>query len=174
MFRAPPRSEHSHEVVEVGAALPDRQGFLGSLELVYKGGVKRSPNKNPAERRRPASPVLVISGLLGLAPVVVGCGGMPPPNDQLAASQSAIRAAEEVGGKSDPQAALHLKLAREQLEQAKALIQNDDNEAAERLLKRAEADAELALAIAKQRNTQAEAEEAMRQVEQLMQQAGAK
>lgn len=116
----------------------------------------------------------MISGLLGLAPTAVGCGGMPPPNDQLAASQAAIRAAEEVGGNSDPRAALHLKLAREQLEQAKALIQDDDNEAAERLLKRAEADAELALAIAKQRNTQAEAEEAMRQVEQLLQQAGVK
>jgi hypothetical protein len=154
-------------------APPARQGFLASLEVVYKDGVKRSPIKNLAECRRPASPVLVIAGLLGLAPAVAGCGGMPPPNDQLVASQAALRAAEEVGGASDPQAALHLKLAREQIEKAKALIQSQENDVAERLLKRAEADAELALALAKQRATQAEAEEAMKQVEQLKQ-AGAK
>jgi hypothetical protein len=134
---------------------------------LYKVRVNRSPNHTPANRR-PASLVTVLAGLLGLA--AVGCGGsLPPPNDQLAASQAAIRAAEEVGAKSDPQAMLHLKLAREQMEKAKALMEAEDNEAAQRVLQRAEADAELALAIAKQRATEAEAEEAMAQVEKLEQ-----
>ncbi|AGP38804.1 hypothetical protein BE04_24075 [Sorangium cellulosum] len=108
--------------------------------------------------------------MLGLA--LAGCGGsLPPPNDQLAESQAAIRAADEVGAETDPQATLHLKLAREQLEKAKKLIEAEENESALRLLERAEADAELALAIAKARATQAQAQEALKQVEKL-QEAG--
>ncbi|WP_437303150.1 DUF4398 domain-containing protein [Sorangium sp. So ce388] len=133
--------------------------------------MNRSPNNKPAIRRL-ASPAAVLAALLGLA--AVGCGGsVPPPNDQLAASQAAIRAADEVGAETDPQATLHLKLAREQLEKAKKLIEAEDNESAARLLQRAEADAELALAIAKARSTEAQAQEALKQVEQL-EQAGVK
>lgn len=110
----------------------------------------------------------MLAALLGLS--VVGCGGtVPPPNDQLAASQAAIRAADEVGAETDPQATLHLKLAREQLDKAKQLMAAEDNETALRLLERAEADAELALAIARARSTQAEAQEALKQVEKLKQ-----
>ncbi|WP_437964371.1 DUF4398 domain-containing protein [Sorangium sp. So ce260] len=131
--------------------------------------MNRSPNIKPAICRL-ASPAAVLAALLGL--VLAGCGGtVPPPNDQLAASQAAIRAADEVGAETDPQATLHLKLAREQLEKAKQLMAAEDNESAMRLLERAEADAELALAIAKARSTQAEAQEALKQVEKL-QQAG--
>ena len=114
----------------------------------------------------------MLAAVLGLS--LVACGGsVPPPNDQLASSQSAIRAADEVGAGSDPQATLHLKLAREQLEKAKQQMQAEDNESATRLLQRAEADAELALALAKVRSTQAEAQEALKQVEKLKQ-AGVK
>ncbi|WP_437670034.1 DUF4398 domain-containing protein [Sorangium sp. So ce131] len=113
----------------------------------------------------------MLAGLLALA--LTACGGtVPPPNQQLASSEAAFRAADEVGARSDPQATLHLKLAREQIDQAKALMQNEENEAAHRLLLRAQADAELALALAKQRATQAEAQEALKQVEKLKQ-AGA-
>ncbi|WP_434041714.1 MULTISPECIES: DUF4398 domain-containing protein [Sorangium] len=133
--------------------------------------MNRSPNNKPATRR-PASPAAVLAALLGLA--LVGCGGsVPPPNDQLAASQAAIRAADEVGAGADPQATLHLKLANEQIEQARQLMQAGENEAALPLLERAEADAELALAIAKARATQAQAQDALKQVEQL-EQAGVK
>ncbi|WP_437720994.1 DUF4398 domain-containing protein [Sorangium sp. So ce861] len=131
--------------------------------------MNRRPNNKPALRRL-ASPVAALAALLGLA--LAGCGGtLPPPNDQLAESQAAIRAADEVGAEADPQATLHLKLAREQLEKAKKLIEAEENESALRLLERAEADAELALAIAKARATQAEAQEALKQVEKL-QEAG--
>jgi hypothetical protein len=102
-----------------------------------------------------------------LCAIFLGCGGMPPPNDQLVASQASIRAAEEVGGNTDPQAELHLKLAREQLDKAKALMQDDENEAAMRLLQRAEADAELSLALARKRAAQAAAEEELKQVQRL-------
>jgi hypothetical protein len=92
---------------------------------------------------------------------------MPPPTDQLVAAQTSIRVADELGGNSDPQAALYLKLARDQLEKAKALMDDDENKAALRFLQRAEADAELALSLAKKRKTLAEAEQAIKELERL-------
>lgn len=124
------------------------------MKLVYNPGVSRRSIQNLA------------AGAL-LSAVFLGCGGMPPPHDQLGASQASIRAAEEVGGTRDPQAELHLKLAREQLQKAKALMEEDENEAAMRLLQRAEADAELSLALAKKRTAQTAAEDALQQIERL-------
>jgi hypothetical protein len=46
-----------------------------------------------------------------------------------------------------PQAALYLKLAEEQLQTAKTLIRDNDNQRAEYVLMRAQADAELAIAL---------------------------
>ncbi|WP_437585991.1 DUF4398 domain-containing protein [Sorangium sp. So ce1000] len=139
--------------------------------MLYNLRVNRSPNNKPPLSRL-ASPAAVLAALLGLS--LAACGGtVPPPNDQLASSQAAIRAADEMGAGSDPQATLHLKLAREQLEQAKQQMQAEENASATRLLQRAEADAELALALAKVRSTQAEAQEALKQVEKLKQ-AGVK
>ena len=68
---------------------------------------------------------------------------------------AAIRAAEEVGATRVPEAALRLQLAKEQFERAKAMTSSDDEPAASRLLMRSQADAELALALA--RSTAAEA-----------------
>ena len=80
----------------------------------------------------------------------VGCAHTPPPNDQIASSLAAVRGAEEAGAMNVPEAALHVKLAQEEIEQAKKLEANDDNErAADRAL-RAGNDAELAVAIARE------------------------
>lgn len=92
--------------------------------------------------------------------LVAGCGGFPSPVDQLAASQAAIRAAEEAGADRDPQAQLYLKLAKENLDKGKARMDADDNEIADRALRKAEADGELARGIARSRSAEAEAEEA--------------
>lgn len=99
----------------------------------------------------------------------VGCGGAPVPNDRMASSIAAIRAAEEVGGANLPQAQLHIKLARDQVETAKSLIKDGENERANLVLMRAESDAELALALAKESATRAEAQQAMTQVQTLKQ-----
>jgi hypothetical protein len=99
---------------------------------------------------------------------MLGCGGAPPPTSQLATTQAALRAANEVGAPSEPQAALHLKLAKEQLDKAKALMEEDENEQALDLLLRAEVDAELAHALAKEASTKAEAEDAKAALEKLM------
>lgn len=71
-----------------------------------------------------------------------------------------MRAAKEVGAHEYPQAQLHAQLAQEELERAQKLIEDGDNERAERLLWRATADAELAVAVAKEGASKKEAEAA--------------
>lgn len=84
-------------------------------------------------------------GLLGLA-----CGGAPQPTDRLAGAQAAVRAAKEVGADKVPQAQLHTKLAEEQVVHANKLMEEGENERAEMVLRRATADAELAVALARE------------------------
>jgi hypothetical protein len=80
---------------------------------------------------------------------IVACASSPVPNAKIASSAAAIRAAQEVGSANLPRAALHLKLAEEQLQSAKALIRDNDNSRAEYVLMRAQADAELAIALSR-------------------------
>jgi pyridoxal biosynthesis lyase PdxS len=88
--------------------------------------------------------------LAGMALVAVGCASHPAPTDQVASSLAAVRGAEEAGARDVPEAALHMKLAEEQIAQAKRLMEDDDNRRAEDLAMRAYQDAELALAIARE------------------------
>lgn len=89
--------------------------------------------------------------LLGVIALgAVGCASYPAPNDQVASSLASVRGAEEAGAMNVPEAALHVKLAQEQIEQAQAMMKNDDNQRAEDLAARAFQDAELALAIARE------------------------
>ncbi len=79
----------------------------------------------------------------------LGCAHHPAPTDQVAASLAAVRGAEEAGASGVPEAALHVKLAQEQLDQAKALMKDDENLRAEGKAMRAGQDAELALLLAR-------------------------
>jgi hypothetical protein len=114
------------------------------------------------------TPRLTIIGW-ALASVAVGCGSSPVPVEKMASSEAAIRAAREMGAPDEPKAALHLRLAQEQLDQAKALSKEGDNERAETVLMRAQSDAELALALAREKKSKAEAEKALEQVKTLQQ-----
>ena len=82
-------------------------------------------------------------------PGIAGCASSPVPNAKVASSEAAIRAAQETGSRNVPQAALYLKLAEEQLQSAKTLIRDNDNKRAEYVLMRAQADAELAIALSR-------------------------
>ena len=95
-----------------------------------------------------------------------GCGSYPPPTERMTTAEAAIRAAEEVGSGNVPQAALYMKLAQEQTEKAKRLMQDGYNERAELELKRAQSDAELAIAIAKEQDTLAKTTQAQAKLEQ--------
>ena len=83
--------------------------------------------------------------------LALGCAGThPPPTQQMADVQSANRSANELGAQHNPKAQLYLKLAEEQLSQAKTAMDDDDNENADRLLTRAKLDAELAVALTRE------------------------
>jgi hypothetical protein len=88
--------------------------------------------------------VVIGATLFGLA-----CGGAAVPTEKLTDAEASIRAAKEVGGSSVPQAELHLKLAQEQVELARKLSADGENERAAHVLLRAKADADLALALAR-------------------------
>ncbi|MGD8858921.1 MAG: DUF4398 domain-containing protein [Myxococcales bacterium] len=104
---------------------------------------------------------------LALLAALVGCGSYPAPTERMTTTEAAIRAAAEVGASNVPRAALHLKLAEEQTEKAERLIQDGYNQRAELTLKRAQADAELAIAIAKEAETLEEARKAQAKVQQM-------
>ena len=79
----------------------------------------------------------------------MACAGAPRPDTQLASSEGAIRGAQEAGADKIPNATLHLKLAEEQRAIALTMVKNGDNHRAAMMLERAEADAELAVALAR-------------------------
>jgi hypothetical protein len=95
-----------------------------------------------------------------------GCASSAP-NPKAESSASAIRAAEEVGATHTPDAALHLQLAKEELEYARHLPNSNEKDHVERLLRRAQVDAELALALARSETDKAEALAAIDQVRKL-------
>jgi hypothetical protein len=92
-------------------------------------------------------------------------------NEKIAATDSSIRAAEELGAPKVPQAALHLQLAKEENAHARTFISAGDTKQAEGQLQRAEADAELALALAREAPMQVEAQQEADKARSLQQQA---
>lgn len=103
-----------------------------------------------------------------LAALALACGSAPVPvSGTLSETQAAIRAAEEVGARNVPKAGLHLKMAQDQLQTAKALLADGEEEEASVILARAQSDAELALTMAKESNLRAQAAEAMKKVDEL-------
>lgn len=89
---------------------------------------------------------------------MLGCAHHPAPTDQVASSLAALRAAEEAGAKEIPEAALHMKLAEEQLKQANTLMEEDRNARAQDKAVRARNDAELALSLAHEKAAEKELE----------------
>ena len=108
---------------------------------------------------------ILAATVLGLA-WLAGCGSYPPPTERMTTAEAAIRGAEEVGATNVPQAALYMKLAQEQTEKAKRLMQDGYNERAELELKRAQSDAELAISIARETDLVAKAKEMRSKLDQ--------
>ena len=108
---------------------------------------------------------LAAGGLVGLA----GCASHPAPVQRMADAEATTRGAQEVGAgeAANPQAQLHLRMAQEEISVAKKLMDDGDNERADFTLLRAKSDAELALALAREAVAQRDAQNALRQVEQL-------
>jgi len=105
--------------------------------------------------------------LLGLA----GCVRVQRvvPTEQLVDSEVTIRQAEEAGAAQVPDAAQHLQWARDQASEARRLLEKNKRDQAALYLLRAEADAQLALALAREAPARAEADQLLQQVRQLQQ-----
>jgi hypothetical protein len=102
-------------------------------------------------------PVLAI-----FASLVGACGAtFPPPTQRMADAQSAERSAKELGATDEPVAKLSLKLAQEQIALAEKAMTDGENQRADALLIRAKADAELAVAQAREKNARIETEKAV-------------
>jgi hypothetical protein len=97
-----------------------------------------------------------------VTPLFWACGAsIPPPTQRMADAQSAERSARELGANSEPAAQLSLKLADEQISQAQKAMSDGDNKRAESLLIRAKADAELALAQAREKGANVDVQRAV-------------
>lgn len=112
------------------------------------------------------------SSLLVFA-LIAGCGTVKttPTGVHAESSSASIRAAEEVGAARTPQAALHLQLAKEEFEAARKMDNPEDRDHADRLLMRSQADAELALALARTEAEKTEAQGAAARVKTLKESA---
>lgn len=101
------------------------------------------------------------------AALLAGCASTAIPADKISRAESAIRGAREVGAERVPSAALHLRLAEEQLAVAKRLIADGENERAVMVLARAETDAEAANNMAREQAMKAEAQRASEAVREM-------
>ena len=115
--------------------------------------------------------------MLGLflgAALAGGCATTRPPTDNMESSAASIRGAEQAGAENVPRAAFHLQLANEQSAKAKVMITSggeDNMKAASRLLMRAAADGELAIALADDDKDRLAAEQAVADIHTFEQQA---
>lgn len=103
--------------------------------------------------------------LLLLGASVTGCAAKEALHTDV--SSAAIRSAEELGARDVPQASLHLQLAEEELQAATELQAKGEKEEAASLLLRAEADAELAVALSRVETERAAAQAAIDRVRKL-------
>ncbi len=101
-----------------------------------------------------------------------GCGASrPPPNDHLASAIAAVSAAQAAGAAQAPRAALQLKLAEEQVAQAREMMKRGQHERADYMTLRAFNDAQLAMALAREQQANAMLEEASEEADSAAQPA---
>jgi len=111
---------------------------------------------------------MMLATVIVATAIAAGCASNRQPL-RTEASTSGIRAAEEVGAAKVPQASLHLQLAKEELELARALAAKGEKKEAASMLLRAEADGELAVALSRGDAEKSEALAAVERVRQLRQ-----
>lgn len=100
--------------------------------------------------------------------IIAGCGTSPVVVNKEA-SVSAIRVAEEVGAANISNASLYLQLAKEELQKAITFEANGNKEQSESMLARAQADAELAVALSRSEVDKTESAKALDRVKILRQ-----
>lgn len=87
-------------------------------------------------------------GLLVLA--CAACGPRSTPAARVGSAEAALRTARAEGATQLPDGAYHLRLAEDQLARARRLIEDGEHERAQWMLLRAEEDASVAMALARE------------------------
>lgn len=82
----------------------------------------------------------------------------PVPTTRLGSAEEAVREAAREGARMDPRAARQLRLAEGKVARARDLIRQGEYSEAESLLQRAEADADLAEALAREAQVRSDVE----------------
>ena len=113
--------------------------------------------------------VVLVSSIL--ASFAGGCASSAVPLDRLTDAKATGRAAQEAGAQSTPQAALHLKMANDELASAQKAMDDSDNDRARLLLNQAQSDADLSLALARGTAEKQQAQAAQAKIDGLMKQA---
>lgn len=114
----------------------------------------------------PSIRITVAAAIAAALLTSAGCASAPMKTEP---SASGIRAAEEVGAAKVPRAALHLQMAKEGVAKAEALAKDGKKEEGASMLLRAEADAELAIALSNEDAEKTESKAAMERVRALLQ-----
>jgi hypothetical protein len=106
-------------------------------------------------------------GIAALVALAAGCASQQalPPN--YAPTQAAISAADAVGARNEPRAALHLKMAKDQVVRAQSYAKEGDEHEAALMLDRARTDAEAALMITRELEARKQAESVKRDLDAL-------
>lgn len=102
-----------------------------------------------------------------LVALVAGCSSQKPLPANYAPTQAAISAADAVGAKNEPRAALHLKMAKDQVVRAQSYAKEGDEHEAALMLDRARTDAEAALMITRELEARNQAESVKRDIDAL-------
>lgn len=101
-------------------------------------------------------PRLITLVTLGTALVLSACASTPPPKDELARADTAIKQAEQAG--ATEHAPVELREAKKQYDQASEILRKQDDDEylqARRLAEKAVADAELAIALTRAKRAEA-------------------
>lgn len=106
-------------------------------------------------------------GTIVAAMVLTGCVAQAQVPTRMSEPKMIVAAAQEKGAANNPEAQLHLKLAKDRIRQAERLLHEGDRDDAELLLLRAEADAEYALALLRRDETRHQAERLQMQIDEL-------
>ena len=105
--------------------------------------------------------------LLGALLLTACAATRPAPAPLLPAARAAVRAAIRAGAEKDPEASVHLGLARAAMLEGSALARKGDREQAELALLRACADAEIARALAQAAAVRAESKKAFEEARRM-------
>jgi hypothetical protein len=111
---------------------------------------------------------IVFSGLVCLLPLAWGCAHKP--TEELTNAKASLIAAQELGADRNDASQTYLFLARRQTEQANKLMEDGDNRGAKLMLERAQADADLALALSREDPLRAEVKRTLAELKVLQRQ----